>query len=722
MAGTGIKAVGAYFSNSSARSSRLQAVPDRVTRARTGRRLLGTGFMLTILFVLIVWKLVDLQVLNPTTYAAFGESQRVRTEVLAADRGTILDRNGVALALSTPQKSVFVDPKLIEDPKGEAARLATILAIPGLDAASIEAKMTATNRFSYVARQQPDDVIAKIRAEQDWKDPADPKAKATNHLPGVAFVDEPKRFVPSDELAKSLIGQVDIDGNGISGLEKMYGDDLTGTPGQLVLERGPDGRTIAPVEPQVIPAVKGKDLQLTIDRSMQYDTERILTEQVRDAGAKSGIAVVMKPDTGEILSMANVVSDPKTGAVSIDGNNAALTTVYEPGSVMKIVTASGAIEDGKVQPDTIIPISDTIQICDARFEEHDPHGNVGWPVSRILAQSSNVGTIKLGQMLGKDEIYRYMKDFGFGARTAIGFPNEQTGDLKTPDKWWCSSQGSIPIGNGVSVTPLQMLGAYNTIANQGVYVAPKLVNATIDGNGQRHENPADVGHRVISADTANKVNLMLRGVVAEGGTGTAASIAGYNPAGKTGTARKPQPGGGYVGADGITHYEASFVGFVPAEAPALSVFVMIDDPSKEGIYGGVVAAPAFSKIGEAALRRFSVPPPVTDVAAGGAKTDQSLMDPTKVTSTTVVGDTSVVEHTKDGRVRAPTAGEEPPTTVPAAGGTTSSGGTTATTTPAGTGTKATATTSKAVTTTVPSRPTTTPSTAKAVPTAPRKTP
>jgi cell division protein FtsI (penicillin-binding protein 3) len=706
-----IALVGAFFSNTAPRA-RLQPIPEKVTRARTGRRLVSTGVMLSVLFILVVWKLVDLQVLNANTYVAFGESQRVRTELLAADRGAILDRNGVALALSTPQRSVFVDPKLVEDAPVESKLLAELL---GLDAAEIEKKMTAPNRFSYIARQLPDEVIDKVKALKEWKDPADPKAKPIDRLKGVAFVEEPKRFTPSDALARSLIGQVNIDGEGIGGLEKMYGEDLTGTPGQLVLERDPEGRTIAATEPKLIPAVKGKDVQLTIDRSMQFETERILGEQVKAAGAKSGVAIVMKPDTGEILSMANVVSDPKTGEVSIDGNNAALTTVYEPGSVMKIVTAAGAIEEGLVQPDTIIPIADQIQICDAMFSEHDGHGNVGWPVSRILSQSSNVGTIKLGQLLGKQRIYDYLRSFGFGERTSVNFPNEQAGGLMTPDKWWCSSQGSIPIGNGVSVTPLQMIGAYNTIANGGVYVAPKLVQATIDGDGSRHAQPTDPGRRVVSQDTANKVNLMLRGVVEEG-TGTAASIAGYNPAGKTGTARKPQPGGGYIAADGATHYEASFVGFVPAEAPALSVFVLIDDPSKEGIYGGVVAAPAFAKIGEAALREFNVPPPASDIVAGGVKTDPTKSDPTKVataTGTDVTGENATVQRTADGRVRAPAAGTETTTTLPAGstsgtgtggtGGTTSTGaGTVPTTAPRSTTT--TKTTVKTTTSTTQKKP------------------
>ena len=712
-----------YFARTTPRHEGRRPTPANVTRARTGRRLVLTIVCLALLFTLIIYKLADLQVLNPGGYTAFGESQRMRTETLAADRGAILDRNGTPLALSTPQKSVFVDPKVVTeaveadaaDPKKPAAEkydvhagAALVAEALGLPADEVEKKMTAANRFSYIARQITDEQAAKVRALKEHKDPKNPKAKAVDLVPGIEFVDEPKRYVPSGELAKSIIGQVDIDGQGISGLEKMYGKELTGTPGKVVLERSQGGRTIASADAEVLPAVKGRDVQLTIDRSMQFDTERILSEQVRDAGAKGGIAIVSKPDTGEVLAMANVVTDPKTGAVSVDGNNAALTTVYEPGSVMKVITAAGAIENGKVTPETQIPIPEVLPVCDANFSDAEPHGNVVWPVSEIMAQSSNIGTIKMGQMIGKDEIYRYMKSFGIAERTALDFPNEQAGSLMTPDKWWCSSNGSIPIGQGVAVTPLQMLQTYNVIANGGVYVAPKLVAATIDGDGVRHPTATDEGRRVVSRDTSNKMNLMLRSVVKEG-TGTLAAIPGYNPAGKTGTARKPQPNGGYVGPDGVVHYQATFVGFVPAENPSLSIIVIIDDPSKQGIFGGVVAAPAFAKIGEAALREFAVPPPSVDIITGGGKVDQTSNDPSKLATTTTTSPDGTsgpsVQHTADGRIRGVAAGET--TTTTAAPGTYGATSGTGTGTGTGGGYGATSSTLPGVATSNGSGPTTT---------------
>lgn len=681
------KGVGAFFTRTTPRPTALDVVPDRVTRGHTRRRLRWTIVVLTTLFSLILWELVDVQILNPTAFAAFGESQRVRTETLAADRGTIYDRNGVELAMSSPQKSIFADPLLVTEPAAEAARLAPIL---GLPAAELEVSLSADNRFTYLARQVPPEVAEQILALKQSKDAA---GKSIDLLPGVEMIEEPKRFTPSEEVAKSIIGQVDIDGNGISGLEAKYSDLLTGTPGELVLERTPQGRTIAAGDQSLIPAVRGRDLALTLDRSLQFDTERILSEQVADAGAKSGMAIVMKPDTGEILSMANVVSDPETGEVSVDGNNAGATTVYEPGSVMKVVSAAGAIENGEVEPDTVVPVTDEMQICDARFTEHDYHGNVGWPVSTIISQSSNIGTIKLADMIGKDELYRYMKDFGFGETTAVEFPNEAAGTIRAPEDWDCASRGSFPIGQGVSVTPLQMLQTYNTLANGGVYMPAKLVAATVDADGNRHPNipEGSEGRRVVSRETANKMNLMLRSVV-EDGTGTLAAITGYTPAGKTGTSRKPHPDGGYTWPDGAMHYQATFVGFVPAEAPALSIIVIIDEPSKEGIFGGVVAAPAFAKIGETALRHYAIPPPASDLAAEGLAVDTSTVDLTPENGV-VAADTSVT-RTESGRLRAPAAGSPRPdpaaeatgagglpptsvTTAPVGGG----GGSISTTTP-----------------------------------------
>lgn len=636
---------------SPAKGPRLLTTPLKTSPKHTRRRLVALIVIVCLLFGSVVAKLAHLQVLNPEQYQQFGASQRLREQTLAADRGTIYDRNGVELALSLPQKSVFVDPKLIADPASEARTLSAVL---GVDPAEVEEKMRRTNRFSYVARFLTDDMANKV---------------ADLNLPGVAFVEEPKRHAPAGEALEPIVGDVDVDGKGIAGLERLYTDELAGTPGKLVLEQAPDGRTIPVGEHSLVPAVKGDDLVLTIDRAMQFEVQRLLSEQVAAVDAKGGAAVVMRPDTGEILAVVSVTKNEKN-EVEPDGNLAGLTMVYEPGSVMKVVTIAGAIQDGKVTPDTVIPLPSTLTLADATFSDAEGRGAVNWPVSTILSNSSNVGTILVGQRLGKERIVDYMHGFGLGAKTGIDFPGEQSGVVPAAKDWWASTAGSVPIGQSVSVTPVQMLGAYNTIANGGTYLSPKLVNATIDANGMKHPLP-DIGTRqTISPDTANKMNVMLRQVVATG-TGTKAAVPGYTVAGKTGTSRKPQPGGGYMAPDGTVKYQATFVGFAPAEAPKLSVLAMVDEPAGGQIYGGLVAAPLFARITEFALRQLGVPPPLTDVPAGGAPADPEAQ---AKMATKGVGhggaatpeDTMTVEVLPDGRKRGVVAGLPPaPLALPA---------------------------------------------------------
>lgn len=605
------------------------------------------------LFGLIAVKVADLQVINPGHYLSFGQAQTVRSQTLAADRGTVYDRNRTELAMSVPMKTIFADPKLVADAAGrsDAARSAGLLApILGLDVGDLTQKLSGTNRFVYLARKVAKDVSDKV---------------AALNLPGIEFLDETDRITPGGGVGRSLIGTVDPDNNGLSGLEKQYASELTGTPGSLTLERNPQGHTIPVGEHQLAPAVKGDDLVLTIDRPMQYETEQILTEQVHAAGAKGGIAIVTRPSTGEVLAMANVSTDPKTGVVTTSGNNAAVTTVYEPGSVMKITTVSAAIERGLVTPNTTFSVPGSYQVGDHTFSDAEPHGIETLTVAQILAQSSNIGTIKIAQQLGKQGVYDTLTNFGFGAQTGLAFLNEANGRVPQPDKWSGTSMGTIPIGQGVSATALQVLEGYNTIANGGVYVGPRLVDSTIDANGNEHPIPADSGRRVVSATTASTMNMMLRGVVT-GGTGTLAIVDGYTVFGKTGTARKAQ-GGAYADKNGVTQYDATFVGAVPAEAPALSVIVVIDEPSGGNYFGGAVAAPAFSKIASYGLQRFSVPPPVTDGAAVGATLATTPVTPTGTTAT------DGVVLLPNGKVRAATAGILAATTPPS-GGTTSTGG------------------------------------------------
>jgi cell division protein FtsI (penicillin-binding protein 3) len=594
-------------------------------------------------FAAITARLVDLQALGGHEYTAFGVSQRFQTIALPADRGSIFDRNGNDLAVSIPQRTIWADPRLVEDPVATAARLSELIGLDEEETSALTARLSREGgKFAYVERRVPDEVASAVEEEA---------------LPGVFFLDEPKRFTPAGDLARSVLGQVGVDNEGLSGLELQYDELLTGDPGELIIEKDPDGRTIPGGEQELEPAHRGDDLVLTIDRSMQFETERALAAQIQAKRADGGVAIVSDPRTGEILALANLARDAETGEVVAVGNNMALTQVYEPGSVNKVITVAAALEEGLVQPSTEIVVPDSLQVADHLFTDHDPHPTAPWSVTRILSESSNVGTIKLAQMLGKDRLDAYIRRFGLGSTTALGFPNESAGILLDPDDWSGTSMGSIPLGQGISVTAMQMLFAYNVVANDGLYVPPKLVLETVGTDGSARPVEAGQPRRVVSEATAARLRDMLANVVEEG-TGTRGGITGYNVAGKTGTARKPLPTGGYQDAEGY-HYIATFAGFVPAERPELSVIVVIDEPTGD-IYGGSVAAPVFADLAQYGLRLFRVPPPLVareaapDTKAAEAATETT--EPARVRASAATSTTEPAGGTGEGGTAADPSG------------------------------------------------------------------
>jgi cell division protein FtsI (penicillin-binding protein 3) len=548
-------------------------------------------------FTAVVGRLVQVQVVQPGAYLAFGASQRFQQITLAADRGSIFDRNGNDLAVSIPQRTVWADPRLVPDPAGTAARLGGLLSLDAASTTALTAKLASGKAFTYVERRVPDAVADQV---------------AQAKLPGIFLLQEPQRFDPSGDLAKSVLGQVGVDNEGLSGLELQYDKSLTGQPGSLKVERDPGGRTIPAGQQQLQPAKRGDDLVLTLDRSMQYETERALATQITAKHAKGGTAIVSNPTTGEILALANMSADPTTGQVSSIADDTAVTASYEPGSVNKVVTVSAAIEEGLVSPSTQIVVPDQYKVGDALFTDHVPHPTASYSVTKILSDSSNVGTIKIAQMLGADRFDSYLRRFGFGQRTDLGLPYETGGILLPRNQYNSTSLAAMPIGQGIAVSAMQMLEAYNVIANDGIYVPPKLVMDTVDQAGARHPVATSPSHRVVSASTAQQVRDMLANVVSEG-TGSRGGISGYTVAGKTGTARKPNKNGGYQDAAGNYHYVATFAGFVPAERPELSIIVVIDEPTGD-IYGGSVAAPVFADLAQYGLRAFHIPPPLVEHA------------------------------------------------------------------------------------------------------------
>jgi cell division protein FtsI (penicillin-binding protein 3) len=553
------------------------------------------------LFAVVGLRLVMVQVVIADRYVRYGESQRALDPiVLPAGRGAIFDRTGVDLALSIPHRTIWADPRLVTAPAATARRLARVLQV---DEGELRSRLEREAAFVYVARQVPDEVADDVERLG---------------LDGIFLLEEPKRINPSGDLARSVLGQADVDNAGVSGLELQYQSALAGEPGELVVERDRNGRTIPAGRHHVDLATPGEDLVLTLDRDLQSESERLLLQHVAERGAQGGSAIISDPETGKILALVNVVADPETGQLRLAGNNVALTANYEPGSVNKVITMAAAIEEGLVVPETEIDVPDQLQVADHTFtDSHDVPPRMS--VNDILAESSNVGTILVAQELGKDRIYDYLRGFGFGETTALDFPAEVGGAIPEPDDWSGTSIGTIPVGQGVSVTAMQMLYAYNAIANDGVYVPPKLVDEIIDGDGERRPVPSPKSHRVVSPTTAELVREMMTSVVDEG-TGEAAAIDGYEVAGKTGTARKPAPDGGYRWEDGY-HHISTFAGFMPAGDPKLSVIVVLDEP--RGSYASTTAAPAFADLARNALRLLRLPPP----AAGHTDEPTISLDP-----------------------------------------------------------------------------------------------
>ena len=576
-----------------------QPPPPRCGDPRT--RCVGLLVVLGVAFAAVVVRLVSLQVVSPETYVTGGLAQRMTTVALPAERGSIFDRAGNELAMSVRQHTVWADPRLVTDPVGAAAALAPIV---GVDATTLQARLTRDAAFVYLARQVDD---ATAEAVTDLA------------LAGVALLDESRRFNPNGGLAASVLGRVDPDNTGISGLEVQFEETLRGHPGELLFERGPGGRTIATGEQRLQPAVRGNDLVLSLDRSLQFEVERALVGQVLFTGTRSGSAVVTDPRTGEILAMASAAAgtaeEDGEPIATLTADNKALTQVFEPGSVLKVVTVAAALEEGLVTPDTVLTVPDSITVAGRRFGDHDPHPTGPWTVTDILTASSNVGAILLAQQLGPERLDRWLRAFGLGEPTGLGFPGESAGLMLGLDDWTGATLPSSAIGYGFAVNAVQILDVFNTLANDGLRQPPSLVTAMVDDEGEQHPADRPEAVRVVSSNTAEQLRAMLSNVVSNG-TGSRAAIDGYTVAGKTGTARQ-SAGGEYIqGA-----YTASFAGFVPAEVPQLSAIVVLDRPYP--YYGGESAAPVFAAVAQYGLRHLRIPPP-----AAADMPDVATLDPT----------------------------------------------------------------------------------------------
>jgi cell division protein FtsI (penicillin-binding protein 3)/stage V sporulation protein D (sporulation-specific penicillin-binding protein) len=549
----------------------------RVVNSRLRLLLLLIVLAFAGLFARAAW----IQTVRASSLAARAQAQTKATVVLPAARGTIFDRLGAPLAIGEQATTVVADPMQITQPRREAVIAARML---GMTSGEVYRLLANRKRgFVYVQRQAS---------------PARASALAKKNLPGFTFFPDQKRVYPQGTVAAQVLGYAGIDGNGLDGLELELDKQLSGTSGKETVTRDALGNVLDTTNER--PARNGHDVFLTIDHTIQAEAEQVLRSTVRQWHAKDATAIVLDPRTGAVLAMAmepGYDANRFPDAVKLDlETNHAVQDVFEPGSVFKVVTIGGALSEHLVTPLTTFTVPDQIQVADRVVHDAELHPTEVMTVAQILQHSSNVGTVTIAErLLGEAGLKRWMARFGFGRKTGVDLPGESAGIL--PSYWSGSTIGNVPIGQGISVTAIQLASVYAAIANGGVWTEPHLVDHVV---GQQ---PPPLRHRrILKAGIDHELLAMLKGVVSDQGTAALAAIPGYSVAGKTGTAQKPGPHGYIPGA-----YVATFVGIVPARAPRLVVLVSVDEPHGQ-IYGGLVAAPAFEQIASFDLQYLEVPP------------------------------------------------------------------------------------------------------------------
>jgi cell division protein FtsI (penicillin-binding protein 3) len=553
------------------------------------RLLLG---VFVIAFGLTFLRAAWLQGVRAASFGRLASSQHSEDVVIPAARGTIYDRTGLQLAIGEQAQTVYADPRQVTDPKNESATVAQTLK---LDPNQVYEQLSdRTHGFVYVKRKADRAEAAKLEKRG---------------LPGLGFYAEERRFYPQFSLASQVIGYAGVDNHGLAGLELSLDKQLAGSPGRERIVKDASGQAIDTVVSQ--PERDGSDVYLTLDHTIQANAQTVLRDTVAKWHARSATAIVLDPATGAVRAMATAPgfdanSYPQVWRVL--QRNRAVTDTYEPGSTFKLVTVAGALSERLVSPSTRFVLPYDIHVADRTIHDAEPRGTETMSVSQILSRSSNVGAITLAEKLSQHRLVQWISRFGFGHLTGIDFPGESPGIVLPEDKWSGSSIGNIPIGQGIAVTPIQMASAYAAIANRGVWVRPHLVERIGASASTRPTH-----RRIVSRWVASEIMAMLKNVVAEG-TGTLAAVPGYQVAGKTGTAAKPDPQGGYSD----TRYVASFVGVVPASRPRLVILVSVDEP-RGAIWGGVVAAPAFAEIAKFDLQYLDggVPPdaPATETSS-----------------------------------------------------------------------------------------------------------
>ncbi|HYX88693.1 MAG TPA: penicillin-binding protein 2 [Gaiellaceae bacterium] len=539
--------------------------------------------VLALAFAVALLRAAWLQGVRAASFQRLASRQHSQVVTIPAARGTIYDRGGVQLAIGEQATTVYADPRLVRDARTEAFTVARALR---LDFGQVYARLSDRERgFVYVQRQADPALAARL---------------ARRALPGLGFYPEERRFYPQFSLASQVLGYAGVDNRGLAGLELSRDRQLAGQPGRERIVKDASGQAIDTIQSRS--ERDGEDVYLTLDHTIQANAQAVLRETVARWHARSASAIVLDPRSGAVRAMAV--------APGFDANrypqvwrplqrNRTVTDTFEPGSTFKLVTVAGALSDRLVTPSTTFTLPPSIRVADRVIHDAEARGTETMSVAQILSRSSNVGAITLAEALGPHRLSRWIARFGFGKRTGIDYPGESSGIVLPERNWSGSTIGNVPIGQGIAVTPIQMVAAYGAVANRGLWVRPHLVDHVGDGRAVVPKR-----RRIVSRSVAAQLIAMLKNVVAEG-TGTEAIVPGYQVAGKTGTAAKPDGHGGYSD----TRYVASFVGIVPASRPRLVILVSVDEP-RGAIWGGTVAAPAFAKIARFDLQYLDggVPP------------------------------------------------------------------------------------------------------------------
>ncbi|WP_308294277.1 penicillin-binding protein 2 [Streptomyces sp. ST2-7A] len=589
----------------------------RLTNHRPRLRLIGIG--LTLVTLVFTVRLVQVQVVDAASYTEQAVVNRYLTLPIAARRGDITDRNGTSLATTVDAYDIVADPSLFttgqtgvpDAPRQAAALLAPIL---GEDEDRLaELLDNPDSQYALLARQQTPQAWRQILDLRGAL--AERSRQGTGHqvLTGVFREKNPRRVYPGGELAAALLGFVNAEGDGAGGLEAILNPQLAGRDGTIRYAQS-GGRRVPTAGSSEQPAEPGTDIELTIDRDIQWAAAAAIARQVEDSAADGGYVIVQDVRSGEILAMASAPGfDPNRYGVTEPAllGNPALQDAYEPGSTSKLVSMAAVLEEGVATPETHVTVPGRLPRAGrAFFDDHD-HDTYHLTLAGVMARSSNIGTILATERLGETQeeanevLHAYLRAFGFGRPTGLGFPGETAGILAPPGKWDSAQQYTIPFGQGVSVNALQATGVFSTVANGGERITPSVVRGTVGPDGRWEAAPKPERERVIGEDTARRLTEMLETVVVDEdwGTGHAARIPGYRVAGKTGTSNRVDPETGRYNG-----YTASFAGFAPADEPRVTVYCAIQNPTGEQYYGGQLCGPVFREVMTFALKALSVPP------------------------------------------------------------------------------------------------------------------